>query len=249
MQKNLAGRTKMTTYVLVHGAWHGAWCWDRVKGPIEAAGHKVIVPDLPGSGEDDTPLNEVTLDAYVEKISDILQGLDEKAVLVSHSMSGMVVSQTAELHPDKISALVYVSGFLPIDGQSLLSLEESNPKPSVPPSLIVAEDHVSATIAQDKLIDLFYHDCSEADQAYALAHLIKPQALQPLATPVHLSEENFGSVPRYYIECLVDHAICIEMQRQMIAASPCEKVFSIESSHSPFFSKQQELIDALTQIS
>jgi pimeloyl-ACP methyl ester carboxylesterase len=239
----------MATYVLVHGAWHGAWCWDRVKGPIEAAGHKVIVPDLPGSGEDDTPLNEVTMDSYVKKISSILQGLEEKAVLVSHSMSGMVVSQTAELLPEKVSALVYVSGFLPQDGQSLLSLEESNPKSSVPPSLIVAEDHVTGSIAQDKLIDLFYHDCSSEDQSYALAHLIKPQALQPLGTPVSLSEANFGSVPRYYIECLEDHAICIEMQRKMIAASPCEKVFSIESSHSPFFSKQQELVEALTQIS
>ncbi len=237
----------MTTYVLVHGAWHGAWCWDRISGGIEALGHKVICPDLPGSGKDNTPVTEVTLDAYVGKLSSILDGLDEKAVLVSHSMSGMVVSQTAELHPGKVSALVYVSGFLPKDGQSLLTLEESNPKPAVPPALVVSEDHVSATIDPEKMIDLFYHDCSEADQEFALAH-IKRQALAPLATPVSLSPEHFGSVPRYYVECLSDHAICIEMQRQMIAASPCEKVFSIDASHSPFFSKRQELIEALTQI-
>ncbi|MAM71571.1 MAG: alpha/beta hydrolase [Gammaproteobacteria bacterium] len=238
----------MTTYVLVHGAWHGAWCWDRVTAAIEAAGNKVITPDLPGSGKDNTPVEEVSLDAYVKKLSDVLDGLDEKAVLVSHSMSGMVVSQTAELHPEKVSALVYVSGFLPQDGQSLLSLEESNPKPSVPPSLIVSDDEVSATIDQEKIIDLFLHDCSEEDQEFALAH-IKRQALAPLATPVHLTAEHFGSVPRYYIECLSDRAICIEMQRQMIAASPCEKVFSIDSSHSPFFSKRDELVEALLQIS
>lgn len=237
----------MTTYVLVHGAWHGAWCWERVKDAISDAGNQVITPDLPGSGEDNTPLTEVTMDAYVSKITGILDGLEEPAVVVCHSMSGMVVSQAAELRPGKISALVYVSGFLPRDGQSLLSLEETNPKPSVPPSLIVSEDHLSATIAPEKMEALFFHDCSEQDRQFAMSHL-KAQALGPLAAPVTLSEENFGSVPRYYVECLEDRAICIEMQRQMIAASPCKKVFSIDSSHSPFFSKPEELVETLLGI-
>jgi len=238
----------MTTFVLVHGAWHGAWCWNKVVPGLEAAGHHVITPELPGSGEDTTPASEVTLDAYASRLVEVLDQQDEKVIMVGHSMGGLAISAAAELRPDKVGGLVYLSGFLPRSGQSLLSLEESNPHSSVPPALVPAEDHVTGTLKADMIRELFYHDCSEEDYMYAVAHQ-HAQALAPLATPVTLSDENFGSVPRYYIELLSDHAIHIDMQRQMIAASPCKEVFSIDSSHSPFYSKTDELVETLLKIS
>ncbi|PCJ40161.1 MAG: alpha/beta hydrolase [SAR86 cluster bacterium] len=238
----------MTTYVLVHGAWHGAWCWNKVVPGLEAAGHKVITPELPGSGEDSTPATDVTLEAYANKLVEVLDQQDEKVVMLGHSMGGLAISAAAELRPDKIGALVYLSGFLPQSGQSLLSLEESNPHSSVPSALQVAEDGVTGAIKAEMIKDLFYHDCSDEDVAFATAHQ-HAQALAPLGTPVIVTDENFGSVPRYYIELLSDHAIHIDMQRQMVAASPCKEVFSIDSSHSPFYSKNEELIETLQKIS
>jgi pimeloyl-ACP methyl ester carboxylesterase len=238
----------MTTYVLVHGAWHGAWCWNGVVPGLEASGHKVITPELPGSGADSTPATEVTLEAYANKLVEVLDQQDEKVVMVGHSMGGLAISAAAEIRPDKVGGLVYLSGFLPQSGQSLFSLEESNPNSSVPPAVIPAEDEVTATLQADMVRDLFYHDCSDEDFAYAVAHQ-HDQALAPLATPVEISDENFGSVPRYYIELLSDRAIHIDMQRQMIAASPCKEVFSIDSSHSPFYSKKAELVETLQKIS
>ncbi len=84
--------------------------------------------------------------------------------------------------------------------------------------------------------------------AFAIAHQ-HAQALAPLATPVIVTEENFGSVPRYYILLTEDHAIHPDMQRQMIDASPCKAVFEIASSHSPFYSKKEEFIETLQKIS
>ncbi len=238
----------MTTYVLVHGAWHAAWCWNKVVPGLEADGHKVIVPDLPGSGADTTPASEVSLDAYASKLVEVLDQQDEKVVMVGHSMGGLAITAAAELRPDKVGALVYLSGFLPKSGQSLLSLEESNEHSSVPPALIPAEDHVTATLQADKIRDLFYHDCSDEDYEYAIAHH-HAQALAPLATPVEITEENFGSVTRYYIVLTEDRAIHPDMQRKMIDASPCKAVFSIDSSHSPFYSKTDELVETLQKIS
>ena len=238
----------MTTYVLVHGAWHGAWCWDHVVPGLEAAGHKVITPELPGSGEDSTPAAEVTLEAYANKLVEVLDQQNKKVVMLGHSMGGLAISAAAELRPDKIGALVYLSGFLPQSGQSLLSLEESNSNSSVPPALIVAEDGVTGVIKTEMIKELFYHDCSDKDVAYATAHL-HAQALAPLGTPVVVSEENFGSVPRYYILLTEDHAIHPNMQRQMFEASSCKEVFEIASSHSPFFSKKEELVETIQKIS
>ncbi len=238
----------MTTIVLVHGAWHGAWCWKKVTPLLEAAGHKVIVPDLPGSGADPTPAAEVSLEAYANSLAQLLDQQDEKVVMVGHSMGGMAISAAAELRPDKIGALVYLSGFLPQSGQSLLSLEESNPHSSVPPALIPAADGVTGTLKAELVKELFYHDCSDEDLQYSLAHH-HAQALAPLATPLTLTDENFGSVPRYYIELLSDRAIHIDMQRQLIAGSPCKAVYSIDSSHSPFFSKPDEVAETLLKVS
>ncbi|MDG2090842.1 MAG: alpha/beta fold hydrolase [Gammaproteobacteria bacterium] len=237
----------MTTYVLVHGAWHGAWCWNEVVPSLEAAGHTVITPELPGSGADSTPASEVTLEAYANKLVEVLDQQDEKVVLVGHSMGGLAISAAAELRPDKIGALVYLSGFLPQSGQSLLSLEESNPHSSVPPALEVAEDGVTGSLKAEKIRELFYHDCSDEDYEYSIAHH-HAQALAPLATLVEISDENFGSVDRYYILLTEDRAIHPDMQRQMIDASPCKEVFEIASSHSAFYSKKAELVEIIQKI-
>lgn len=79
----------MAVYVLVHGAWHGSWCWDKVVSGLEAAGHTAHALDLPGHGGDATPLGEISLDSYVEHVGAILTALPEPAILVGHSLGGL----------------------------------------------------------------------------------------------------------------------------------------------------------------
>jgi pimeloyl-ACP methyl ester carboxylesterase len=237
----------MSQFLLIHGAWHGAWCWHKVIPELEKRGHRAKAIDLPGQGQDQTPLGKVTLDSMVDGIVAALTELPAPVVLIGHSLAGMAISAAAEKAPDRIKTLVYLTAFLPRDGESLLAMEQRNPKVAVPKSMIVDADHTSATIMPDRVRDLFYHDCTDADVSYANTRL-RPQALAALSTPVHLTEERFGRVPRVYVECTDDHALSIEMQRDMIAKSLPVDVRTLNSSHSPFLSMPDKLAEALRDL-
>jgi pimeloyl-ACP methyl ester carboxylesterase len=237
----------MATFVLVHGAWHGAWCWSQLVSVLETGGHRVVTLDLPGHGDDPTPPADVTLEDYVDRVVGVLVEEPDPVVLVGHSMGGMVISGAAEQAPDRIACLVYLTAFLPEPGHSLLAMEERNPGSAVPPALVPSEDGRTFTLQPDRIRALFYHDCSDADFDRAMGHLT-PQAAAPLAEPLVLTKERFGSVRRAYVECTEDKAICIEMQRLMIDASGCDEVVSMAASHSPFFSAPAILADHLVAI-
>jgi pimeloyl-ACP methyl ester carboxylesterase len=82
----------MSRCVLVHGLWLGAWCWDDIAKDLRFAGHEVYVPDLPGHGDDQTPVSAITLESYVDALAPLLS---EKPVVVGHSMAGIVISSLA----------------------------------------------------------------------------------------------------------------------------------------------------------
>src|SRR3990172_1861078 len=115
-------RRSMARFVLVHGAFGGAWCWEPVTEPLEAAGHTVEALDLPGGGEDQTPIEDVTLESCAERVCTVLAQRPERAVLVGYSMGGAVVTQAAAMCPERIASLIFVCAFMPGDGQSLLDL-------------------------------------------------------------------------------------------------------------------------------
>jgi len=83
----------MTTFGLIHGAWHGAWCWERVVPSLERRGARVVAPDLPGMGQDKTPLSGITLAVWARSVADLVEQQSEPAVLVGHSRGGIVISQ------------------------------------------------------------------------------------------------------------------------------------------------------------
>src|SRR6185295_8426805 len=116
----------MTTYVLVHGSFHGAWCWQPVVAALEARGARVIAPDLPGHGDDRTPVAQCTLQAYVDRVTAVLDAQEQNVVLVGHSMGGVVITQAAEARAEKIARLVYVCAFVPQNGQALIELAKQD---------------------------------------------------------------------------------------------------------------------------
>jgi pimeloyl-ACP methyl ester carboxylesterase len=237
----------MSTFVLVHGAWHGSWTWDKVAPELRRQGHEVHSPNLPGHGGDPTPIVQVTLQAYADRVTEIIDGCRDPVVLVGHSMGGIVISQAAEQRSRSIRSLVYVCAFLLQDRQSLLQIADKDSDAIVLRNLVMAEDRSSAVLKPEVIREVFYADCSEQDAAWAQSRLV-PQAAAPLGTPIQISAAKFGKIPRFYIECLQDRAISPAVQRQMYAASPCKRVFTLDSSHSPFLSKPDELTRALLAI-
>jgi len=112
----------MTDYVLVHGAWHGSWCWKRVRQRLSAKGHQVFTPTLTGLGERGHLLSrDVSLDTHIADVVNLLTWEDLRdIVLVGHSYGGAVVRHVADQLPDRVRSLVYLDAFVPEDGKSVL---------------------------------------------------------------------------------------------------------------------------------
>lgn len=237
----------MSTFVLVHGAWHGAWCWYKLASRLRARGHTVLAPDLPGHGVDRTPIAEVTMAAYVERVVSVLDRAPGPVVLVGHSMGGAVVTQAAEERPDLVRHLVYVAAFAPGDGQSVLQLARADKDDRLGATMVFAADRKSITLKPETIRGSFYADCPDEDLALAQSLLV-PQAAAALVGTMHLTDANYGRVPRSYVECTQDMAVSIGAQRAMPGRTGCRKIYTLDTGHSPFLAAPDPLaaiLDAL----
>jgi pimeloyl-ACP methyl ester carboxylesterase len=241
----------MSTYLLVHGGWHGAWCWQRVVPLLREAGHLVIAPDLPGHGDDPTPLAAVTPGSDVQAVSTVLDTLAEPAILVGHSSGGMVISAAAELRPRAVRALVYLAAFLLPPGVTPPMVMRDDTEAILGSSLVVDEVQRTVSVREEALKDVFYGDCSDEDVAWARVRLVPEPLRLPVTTPVALTAETpaaTAELPRFYIETLRDRALGPASQRKMYLALPCRKIYSLQTSHSPFLSAPRELADCLLDV-
>src|SRR2546421_8767740 len=111
----------MSTFVLVHGAWHGSWCWKRVRKALQAQGHDVFTPTLTGVGERSHLLaRNINLDTHIDDVVNLIRWEElTDVVLCGHSYGGAVISGAASRVGDRISALVYLDAFVLEDGESL----------------------------------------------------------------------------------------------------------------------------------
>ncbi len=234
----------MTIFVLIHGSWHGAWCWKRVVPILENKGHLVFAPDLPGHGKDTTPIRDISLQSYVDTILRIVDSQTSQIVLVGHSRGGIIVSRVAELRPDKIKTSVYLSAFLLKNGQSMIQVAANDFHSVLLPNLRFSDDRSYHYVAGN-LKEIFYEDCSDQDASEAINQLVlEPTA--PIETPLRLGY-GYERVPRLYIECLNDKALSPSLQKEMYTATHCDKILSMNTSHSPFLSRPSELVDNLLE--
>ncbi|MGH3672635.1 MAG: alpha/beta fold hydrolase [Pseudonocardiaceae bacterium] len=238
----------MGTFVLVHGSWHGAWCWERLFPRLQAAGHTVIAVDLPGYGEDHTPVRDITLQAYADKVLAAVDAAEEPVVLVGHSMGGIVISTVAEQRPERIAHLVYLAAFMLPRGVIPLQFVQTTPEfyeaSRLLPYQIFEPDEGIHRVASDGVRDSFLNDANDADVAWVIKRL-QHDYLAPLGTPVQVSAQRWGSIPRTYIETLHDQAMPIAAQRKMQQLSPGATVHSLATGHSPLITRPDETADLL----
>ena len=235
------------TFVLVHGAWQAPYVWDVVKSQLEAKGQKVIVVELPAHGNDMTSPAAVSIDVYRDKVISAIQGVNGKVVLVGHSMGGVVVTAVAEKIPSRIEKLVYIGAFLPANGQSLMDLAMTDAQSILGPNLIPSKDQLTLDVNHDKIIDIFCQDASSDVQKEVLAKFRVEPAI-PFGNKVTLTDANYGSVNKYYIHTTQDHAIGIDLQNRMVVAAHITKTYSLETGHSPFLSKPEQVTAVLLTI-
>jgi pimeloyl-ACP methyl ester carboxylesterase len=237
----------MASFILVHGSLHGGWCWAKLVPLLEAQGHCVLAPDLPGMGEDPTPLSGVTMSTWAEFIVGRSREAGEPVILVGHSRGGTVISEAAELAPQAMLGLVYLAALLLPAGKKAFEAAVGQDARSAVEHGPGASDALSLRVEPEAARALFYNRASPEDASWASARLC-PEPLAPNLVPLTVTRERWGRLPRAYIECLDDRAVPIELQRAMQAVLPCNPVVTMDSDHSPFLCEPEALAAHLTDI-
>lgn len=232
------------TVVLVHGAFHGAWCWERVVPLLEARGVPVVAIDLPGHGGDRAAPGD--LYSHADALHAVLEGLDGPVVVVGHSYGGAVISDGASGVP-AVAHLVYLAALVADAGETVAAV--------MPGAVADGEDvsQVSGAMGADAdgflVIDpqragsAFYADCSPEDVEFAVARL-SPQNPATFAQPLRAAA--WRTVPSTYVVCSEDRAVSVAFQRAL-ATRTTDRV-EMSTSHSPFFSAPKVLADLLADI-
>jgi pimeloyl-ACP methyl ester carboxylesterase len=239
----------MARFVLVHGAMCNASTWPTafVQG-LESKGHTVEVFDLPAQGKDSTPKAAATMQAYADRTVEQLRSRPEPAVLVGHSMGGVVVTQAADdfvAAGGELAQVVYLTAFLPRNGQSLLDLAGSpeGEGDQVQANLQVSGEPPMGTLAPEAVKSALFSTTSPEMMATVPPESIESQPIIPFTNPVNITDDR--PLTRRYIFALQDQAIPPALQRKMAGATAVAETAEIDSDHMVFFSKQAELVDVL----
>ncbi len=230
----------MTTFGLVHGAWHGAWCWERLVPELEGRGHRVVAVDLPI----DDPA--AAFSTYADVIVDAMEDEPEGAVLVAHSMGGLSVPIAASRLP--VRAVVFVCGLIPVPGRSLIDQLVDEPHLLVPgydAGLGEPDDAGrSSWVDVDLARATMYGDCDAETTAGAFDRL-RPQGQAGYPEPCPLSE--LPDVEYAYVVGAEDRLVSPEWSRDAAAARLGVTPIELPGSHSPFLSRPGALAEVLAR--
>ncbi|ASK28834.1 alpha/beta hydrolase [Chryseobacterium sp. T16E-39] len=239
-----------STFVLVHGAWQASFVWNKVKTSLEAQGNKVILVELAGHGNDQTPVSQVTFNGYVKQVTDVIEGLNTPVVLVGHSLGGAIVTQAATKLPQRIEKLIYVAGFIPKSGSSVFDYSAMDAGTLIPTALEFSADGSTVTIAKPEtnLREIFCKDGSAEDNKLLVDNL-RPEPVVAAGTPLNYSKDIYNAIAnKYYIYTTQDKAISYDFQQQMVSEAKITNTYKIDAGHSPFLSKPNELVEIFNTI-
>ncbi|MFD0795437.1 alpha/beta fold hydrolase [Mucilaginibacter litoreus] len=237
---------KQKTFVLVHGSWQGNFAWEIIKLKLAQSGHEVINIELPGHGAERGFSGNLTMTDYRDSVISQLMRIDGQAILVGHSMGGMVISAVAESIPVKIEKLVFLAAFVPANGDSLLKLAMQDTESLVMKKVVLSEDQSVLRFDQKDLAEIFIQDAKHFADLFITQYQDEPA--EPNRTALTLTAERFGAIPKYYIYTLHDNAISINRQQEMAKFAGIKKTYELSSGHTPQLSKPDELTHILLSI-
>ena len=236
--------TRSRTFILVHGAWHGGWCWRRVVDLLRARGHEVLAPTLTGLGERSHLLSpDIDVNLHGRDVTNVLRFEDlDDVVLVGHSYGGPVISGVADAEPARIRHLVYLDSGIVEDGQALLD--------RLPPE--VAAQRVAAAIDVDgtrcfPVPPAAAFGVTDLDDAAWVERHLVPQPLNTFKAPIALSGPVGNGRPATYIVCSDPVYPPLEASRQW-ARDAGWPIREIATGHDAMVSAAAPLADMLEDI-
>jgi len=237
-------------FVLIHGGFHGAWCWSRTIPEIEHLGHKAIAIDIPGHGE--RVGEDATMAGRLDAVLDVLQPGD---VLVGHSGGGLEVTRAADAAPELVSHVVYLAAALPLEGRLMQDalvyrddggIEGDYDVTGMLEHLRFNDDGSMAFADAEGAKELFYHDCDDETVRWAFEQLTPESAEDTATTPISVPRFWDADLPRSFVLCLADRAQprwLADVTARRLGVEP----LAINTSHSPFLSRPAELAHLLIE--
>ena len=243
--QHLSEQKSKPNFLFVHGAWQGAWVWDEVIQQLTTQGIFARAFDLPGSGTDQTPISNVTLDTYVQAIISQAKSMPlGPLILVGHSMGGAAITAAASAAPNLFHQLVYLCAFLPRTGESVAALaKEGHTLSGGGPIVELVDAGLASRLLPDSIASTFFNDCSPQTMEQILAQF-RPQPIAPVITPVNWSE-GFTTLPKTYIHCTRDNAVSSELQLLMASRANIDDIQTLDSGHEPFITQPDNVVNIL----
>jgi pimeloyl-ACP methyl ester carboxylesterase len=231
----------MADFVLVHGAWHGAWCWRKVLPLMWAAGHRAFAVDLTGLGaRRHLSRRDIGL---ADHVTDVLATLEaeelERAVLVGHSYAGMVITGVADRVSDRLAALVYVDAVVPRRGESWSSTH--TPATQAERRAAIAE---RGAIAPP---DPSVFGLEGSDREW----VARRQCDQPggcYDETLGFDESRWATLRRHFIDCNAPALPTIAASRKRVRSDPTWQIHALATGHDPMISAPQELASLLCKV-
>lgn len=231
------------SFVLVHGGFHGGWCWRGVSDLLRARGHTVVCPTQTGCGERSHLLRaSISLDTFVEDIANVLLWEDlHDVVLVGHSFGGSSISGVADRMPGRIALLVYLDAVVLENGQTMFDLLESE---VVERRLRSAQRHGGLAIGVPP-VSIF--GITDPVQARYVRARLTPQPLGSFTSPLELAHPVGNGLPAVYVECTEPAYAGVASSREWVRAHGMKSV-ELRSGHDAMIMAPRLLADLLVDL-
>jgi pimeloyl-ACP methyl ester carboxylesterase len=234
------GARAVPAVMLVHGAWHGSWCWERVAAVLAAGGIEVHTVDLPATGREPPGLDDGAVPGLAQDAAALRGALADcgPVILCGHSYGGMVIS-AAGLLP-QVRHLVYLCAFMPEAGETVESTLASDRRAGY----WMRREGPWTVPDRLRAPAVLYGDCEAAVQAWACARL-RPQASRTFSQTV--ADPAWRHRPSTYVICSRDRVVDPAIQRERLAPR-AERAVELDAGHAPFLSRATEVAALLGEL-
>lgn len=239
----------MSKFLLIHGAYHGAWCWDEVKNYLDRKDQEVYTLDLPGHGLDSTPRQTVDIKSYVQKVKEYIEKNNlEDIILVGHSFAGVVISKLLERIENKIKHIIFINAVILDNGESFFDFFPDHIKQKYRDVANNREDK-SITPNPESLKAKLFNELEDEEKFKIIFNHLTPQPIKPYEEQVYLNGFKDSVVPMTYIFCTKDISFPPDIFDKILLKLPSHfKKLELESDHEAMFSHPKELADLILNI-
>lgn len=228
----------MADFVLVHGAWHGAWCWKRILPGLWSAGHRAFAVTLTGTGERAHQLAPgITLRTHIDDAAAVIEAEElRNAIVVGHSYGGMVITGVADRMPERIARLVYLDAVVPLPGESWST---AHPEQTQAQRRAAIAATGSIPPADPALFGI------SGEDAQWVARRQTPHPGGVYDDPLHFDAARVATLSRTFIDCHAPALATIAVMRERVRQQPGWQVQEIATGHDAMISAPEELLRLL----